>query len=419
MGFIKHYLWPIVAMIGGPVLLHILMYYPRDSSMEGTYPVDELDEGFKFDMLYGNFFSWTVTLSWLLWLLLFLAIPFDHYIGRATLFGYAPVYVHNGLPLFIINFLAYFMFHSFYPPLSIKIYNNLPYFVGTFNILGLFATGALYILSDPIKNEIVVKEKLDPAPAIYEIFRGVELHPRLYDIDIKQFVVRIGFMTWQMLLLFFLTVSYLQHGFDVGLLINVIVQEAYLSYFFKWEKGFLIALDMTYSRAGFFFCWGFTCWIPFFYSFTTYYLVDHPTNLTVFQSICFLILSTVIIHFKFKVDDEKLAFRETNGKNRKDVSYIEVQYITSEGVKESKLLTSGSWGVARHMNYTFEFLAALSWSLITYKVGTVLTFLYPIYLLVLLIQRTYRDDAKCKAKYGIYWNKYCDLVRYKMVPYLF
>lgn len=419
MGLIKHYLWPTVAMIGGPVLLYLLMYYPRDSSMEGIYPVDERFEGFKFDMLYGNPFSWAVTGLWLSWIAFFLLIPFDRYIGRATLFGYAPMYVHNGLPVYLINFLAFLMFHSFYPPLGIRVYNNLPYFVGTFNIIGLLATAALWILSDPIKYEIEVKEKLKPVPFLYEIFRGVQLHPRLYDLDLKQFIVRIGFMTWQLLIFFYTLVSYLQHGFDSGLLFLAIAQQVYLGYFFMWEKGFLIALDMTYSRTGFFFCWGFMSWMPFFYSYSTYYAVDHSTKLNGLESLLFFILSVAITHYKFKVDNEKYVFRESNNVNGKEVSYISVQYTTSEGVKESKLLTSGSWGVARHVNYTLEFLVALSWSLFTYKVGTVLTFLYPLFLLVLLVHRTYRDDAKCRAKYGNHWNKYCDIVRYKMIPYLF
>ena len=41
---------------------------------------------------------------------------------------------------------------------------------------------------------------------------------------------------------------------------------------------------------------------------------------------------------------------------------IQVEYKTHDGKKKkSKLLTSGFWGLARHLNYVFELLLALSW----------------------------------------------------------
>ena len=41
---------------------------------------------------------------------------------------------------------------------------------------------------------------------------------------------------------------------------------------------------------------------------------------------------------------------------------VQVEYKTHEGKKKkSKLLTSGFWGLARHLNYVFELLLALSW----------------------------------------------------------
>ena len=41
---------------------------------------------------------------------------------------------------------------------------------------------------------------------------------------------------------------------------------------------------------------------------------------------------------------------------------LKVEYKTHDGKKKkSKLLTSGFWGLARHLNYVFELLLALSW----------------------------------------------------------
>jgi len=47
-------------------------------------------------------------------------------------------------------------------------------------------------------------------------------------------------------------------------------------------------------------------------------------------------------------------------------------------------------------------------------------FLYTFpYLFLLLLDRAYRDDARCSGKYQQYWKKYCDLVPYRVIPFIF
>lgn len=86
--------------------------------------------------------------------------------------------------------------------------------------------------------------------------------------------------------------------------------------------------------------------------------------------------------------------------------------------KRSRLLTSGFWGIARHLNYVFEILLALSWSLPSIHYGIV-PFAYVIFLCGLLIHRTFRDEEKCSQKYNKYWDEYCQIVPYRMIPGIF
>jgi 7-dehydrocholesterol reductase len=37
----------------------------------------------------------------------------------------------------------------------------------------------------------------------------------------------------------------------------------------------------------------------------------------------------------------------------------------------------------------------------------------------LLIDRSIRDDIRCRRKYGQYWAKYCELVPYRIIPGVF
>ena len=79
---------------------------------------------------------------------------------------------------------------------------------------------------------------------------------------------------------------------------------------------------------------------------------------------------------------------------------------------------AGWWGLARHFHYLPELGAALCWTLPN---GTshALPYFYFLFLLLLLTDRAYRDDARCAAKYGKYWQEYSRLVPYKIIPGLF
>lgn len=37
-------------------------------------------------------------------------------------------------------------------------------------------------------------------------------------------------------------------------------------------------------------------------------------------------------------------------------------------------------------------------------------------MIILLIHRIWRDDARCKGKYGKYWDEYGKVVKWKLLP---
>ena len=96
-----------------------------------------------------------------------------------------------------------------------------------------------------------------------------------------------------------------------------------------------------------------------------------------------------------------------------------VEYKTHEGkIRKSRLLLSGFWGLSRHMNYVFEIMLAFSWSLPAIHYG-ITPFFYVIFLIILLVHRTFRDEEKCSNKYGKGWETYCEKVPYRMIPGIF
>jgi protein-S-isoprenylcysteine O-methyltransferase Ste14 len=51
--------------------------------------------------------------------------------------------------------------------------------------------------------------------------------------------------------------------------------------------------------------------------------------------------------------------------------------------------------------------------------NSVIPYFYCIYFATLLAHRERRDDAACRAKYGKDWDKYCSLVPYRIIPYVY
>ena len=72
------------------------------------------------------------------------------------------------------------------------------------------------------------------APLMYEFYRGMEIHPRLLGVDVKQWTnCRVGMMAWQILILAFLLASVRLNGsMNSGHLINVLIQTIYIAKFF-------------------------------------------------------------------------------------------------------------------------------------------------------------------------------------------
>ena len=50
---------------------------------------------------------------------------------------------------------------------------------------------------------------------------------------------------------------------------------------------------------------------------------------------------------------------------------------------------------------------------------TPIPYFYCVYFAILLINRERRDDAKCRRKYGKDWEKYCAIVRWRIVPWVY
>ena len=189
------------------------------------------------------------------------------------------------------------------------------------------------------------------------------------------------------------------------------------------------SIDIIVDRAGYEIQWGCLVWVPAVYTFHSRFLVQNPSGLSFLAAFAIFVLSMAGVLLNYAADRERDVFRASNGKCKvwgAKPRYIKAEYKivdrkTGKATKKtSLLLASGFWGMARHFQYFFELTAAYSWCFLANPLENgVLVMFYAVFLTALLVDRAKRDTEKCRLKYGKYYDEYCDLVPYKIIPGIF
>jgi delta14-sterol reductase len=296
---------------------------------------------------------------------------------------------------------------------------------------------------------------------LYDWFIGRELNPRISlpvfgEVDIKVFMeMRPGLLGWIVLDFAFIAAQYRHFGYVTdAILMTTISQTVYVFDALYMEPAILTTIDVINDGFGFMLSFGDIVWLPFTYCLQTRYLSVHPVSLGPYISIPLAVLGSGYYIFR-STNNEKNRFRN----NPQDPKVAHLKYIeTSSG---SKLLVSGWWGTARHINYLGDWLLSWAYCLPTgiagYQVlrgrdaaaygvseghvvpagghaminrdewtlvvpgdakgwGMLFTYFYMLYFAVLLIHRERRDEEKCKRKYGKDWDTYIEKVPSRIIP---
>ncbi|KAF8864174.1 Delta(14)-sterol reductase-like protein [Acephala macrosclerotiorum] len=293
---------------------------------------------------------------------------------------------------------------------------------------------------------------------LYDWFIGRELNPRitiplLGEIDIKEWCeLRPGMLGWIILNLTFIAHQYKTYGLVTdSILLITGFQTLYVLDSYWMESAILTTMDITTDGFGFMLAFGDLVWVPFIYSIQARYLSVYPLSLGLTGSLGVFAPLAVGYYIFRSANNEKNRFR--NNPNDPKVSHLEF-IETKSG---SRLLTSGWWGTARHINYFGDWIQAWAYCLPTglagYLVnhssiapipgqstadgsfvylkggvetevvqgaakgwGMLFTYFYLVYFAILLVHREARDEAKCERKYGADWKRYCEKVRYRIIP---
>jgi len=279
---------------------------------------------------------------------------------------------------------------------------------GSFIFATLLAT---YVYTASFFTGEILSEHGDMGNPIYDWFIGRPLNPRIGMLDLKEFSeLRPGMILWLILNFTFLAHQYSAIGrvTDSMLLVNGF-QAWYVVDSFINEPAVLTTMDITTDGFGYMLAFGDLTWVPFVYSLQARYLAMYPLDLGMWGVLGVLAVQAVGYCVFRGSNGEKNKFR-TNPNNPavKHLKFIE----TKSG---SKLLVTGWWGVARHINYLGDWIMAWAWCLPT-GFATPVTYFYVAYFAVLLIHRDRRDEAKCRSKYGKDWDRYTKIVPWRIIP---
>lgn len=216
---------------------------------------------------------------------------------------------------------------------------------------------ACYVYSASFFTGELLADHGNTGNPLYDWFIGRPLNPRIGMLDLKEFSeLRPGMILWPILNFTFLAHQYSSSGriTDSMILVNVF-QFWYVIDSFINEPAVLTTMDITTDGFGFMLSFGDLCWVPFVYSLQARYLAMYPVDLG-FLGIAGVLAVQGFGYWIFRgANGQKNKFRT----NPNDPSLRHLKYLETKS--GSKLLITGWWGVARHINYLGDWIMAWAW----------------------------------------------------------
>lgn len=353
-------------------------------------------------------------------LALLVLVPGEQFSGPRAPSGHVPLYTDNGFQAFFwtLAVLTVACWQGLLAPTL--IYDELLPIMSTLNAAALAASLLLYAkgLRSPSTADAG-----SSGSVLMDLYWGTELYPRVFGVDLKQLLIaRFGIVLWCLFALSFACKSAELAGGRVpnDQLVSALLMVVYIVKFFYWERWYMHAADIQVDRFGFMMCWGPIAFMPLVHTLQNLFLVGNPgLGLSNAAAVGYLLLGNVMTLLNYDSDTQRHRVRSSDGKCLvwgRPATVIRATYSTSDGKAHRALLSvCGYQALSRHFHYLPDIV-----NLFLYcspaGFGRVLPYLYFLYLTALLLDRTYRIDKRCHAKYGTHWEEYCRRVPQRLIP---
>ncbi|CAE8588077.1 unnamed protein product [Polarella glacialis] len=284
-----------------------------------------------------------------------------------------------------------------------------------------------------------------PRTALQHFFFGVEFNPRVLGerVDLKMLLYVLGAvgLQWNVL-----SAAALQQETYGAVSSAMVLYAAMLSFFIgEYMLGEVVHLytyDLFCEKLGFKLAWGCLAFYPFFYCIGIWPLV--ASSASPGQDLSPIACATIAMLFgsgwvltrganmqKFVFKRRALPQSQQQPADAKcagpSAGLLEQQSrwmgLRMDVVPGTRLLCTGFWGAARHINYLGEIVQAVALALPgalmapPFLYYMILPWLYPLYFVALFVPRQIDDDGQLLAKYGeAAFNDYVSRVPYRILP---
>ncbi|KAH7412849.1 ergosterol biosynthesis ERG4/ERG24 [Cadophora sp. MPI-SDFR-AT-0126] len=381
----------------------------------------------KFISTYAPRLDATVTLWYFAWLafqvVLFQYLPTKISTGQLTPAGHRLEYRTNGLLAWLVSHVLFSGAVAVGIVDAAIIAKNWGQLLVVANLTGFLLAGLAYLKARVWPT--YEKDSKFSGSFFYDLYMGVELNPRIgQSFDFKLFTnTRPGIVAWTLIDLSFLALQKQLHGcITNSIILATSLHTIYVLDLFINEDWYVRTIDITHDHFGFYLGWGSLAWLPSMYTLQVQYLALHnppASDLSDLATVCIACVGVAAYALFRSVNYQKDLVRRTEGEcmiwGRK-AKVLRVKYRTGEGGMHSTVLSCGGWwGLARHVNYVGDLVMAYAMCA-TCGLENLLPWTYAIFMTILLIHRSWRDEERCAKKYGKGWEAYCEKVRWTMIP---
>ncbi|ELR20058.1 Ergosterol biosynthesis ERG4/ERG24 family protein [Acanthamoeba castellanii str. Neff] len=286
------------------------------------------------------------------------------------------------------------------------IYDN---FWPLFTVVNYFSFAQVLFLY--IKGRFFSNEFETHGNVLADLWYGVELNPRMLGFDFKYFAYRPLIMGWALLILSIVHHQYAVYGVvSIPMGLYLLFTWWYTIDYLWVEHKICTTWDIIAEHFGFGLVWGDHAFYPFFYSIQAHYLIEpfelHPVAYLAIVAVFF----TGYTIFR-QANNQKDEFKRV-GKKAK----IWGKPVTT--TKDGRLLTSGWWGVGRHINYLGDILIAVGWTL-PCGFSSLIPWTHSMFFIPFLMHREHRDEQRMREKYGATYQEYCRVAKYRIFPFIY